>query len=244
MNNILKIGNRNIPASEIVPRLVRYRMLPQFLEEIIIDEAISSINCTIEEITTACQQFWQQKQLTEEVEQNAWCEQNLSSREELTNWIVRQLKIEKFQQATWGNKVESRFLERKKELDRVSYSLIRTKDAGLAQELYYRLEEGEQSFAELARKYSEGLEANTGGLLAPMPLTVPHPLIAQRLSGGKPGQLWFPIMIEEWFVIVRLEKIFPARLDTQMRRKLLNELFQEWLAKQVQQSLQEKVLNY
>ena len=44
------------------------------------------------------------------------------------------------------------------------YSLIRSKDPGVAQELYFRIQEGENTFSELARQYSQGSEAQTGGL--------------------------------------------------------------------------------
>lgn len=108
-------------------------------------------------------------------------------------------------------------------------------DPGLAQELYFRIQEGEQSFAELAREYSQGSEARTGGLLGPMTLSTPHPLIARILFASQPGQLSSPIRIEEWFVIVRLEKLIPAQLDASMRRRLLNELFESWLWKQLNQ---------
>ncbi|MBE9166119.1 peptidylprolyl isomerase [Pleurocapsales cyanobacterium LEGE 06147] len=233
MTDFLQVGHQTIPVSEIIPRLTRYKMLPQLLREMIIDEAIASVSCTPEEKATAKERFYEQNQLTDETARRAWCERNCITPEELEDLAVRLLKIEKFQQATWGHQVESLFLERKEQLDRVSYSLIRTRDAGLAQELYYRLEEGEQTFAELAREYSQGVEAQKGGLIGPMPLTMTHPAIAQILSTSQPGQLCPPVRIEEWIVIVRLEKLFSAQLDRRLRRRLLDELFQNWLFEQL-----------
>lgn len=78
------------------------------------------------------------------------------------------MRIEKFKQATWGSKLESYFYERKQQLDQVVYSLIRTHDAAAAQELYFRLLENEQPFAEIAVLYSQGSEARTGGLIDPL----------------------------------------------------------------------------
>jgi len=51
--------------------------------------------------------------------------------------------------------------------------VIRTKDPGVAQELYFRIQAGEQSFAEVAREYSQGPEAYTCGLLGPVELSMP-----------------------------------------------------------------------
>jgi hypothetical protein len=51
MATVLKIGNRMFTAEEIVPLLASYRLIPQFLCESIVDEAITSIRCTVEEVT-------------------------------------------------------------------------------------------------------------------------------------------------------------------------------------------------
>jgi hypothetical protein len=78
------------------------------------------------------------------------------------------------------------------QLDKVVYSVIRTKDMGVAQELYFRIQEGEQSFSELAREYSQGPEALTGGLTGPVELILPPRPLAGMLSVSQPDQLWPP----------------------------------------------------
>jgi parvulin-like peptidyl-prolyl isomerase len=230
---VLQVGQETITASEIVSRLTRYQMLPQFLSEVIIDQALAPIQCSPEEQTKAYQRFYEQNQITDDNERQAWCQHNGLTQEQLEDLAIRPLKLQKFQQAMWGKKVESYFLERKEELDQVCYSLLRIKDGGLAQELYFRLEEGEQSFVEIARKYSQGPEAQQGGLIGPMSMKMPHPVIARILKSLKPGQISQPVRIEEWFIIVRLEKYIPAQLNETMRRRLLNELFQNWLSEQL-----------
>ncbi len=154
---------------------------------------------------------------------------------QLENLALRQLKIEKFKQATWENKLESYFLSRKGQLDKVFFSLIRIRpqEAELAQELYFRIQEEEQSFAELAREYAQGREAQTGGLNGPVELGSLHPILARMLSVSQPGQLWPPTRLEEWVIIVRLEKFIPVQMDEAMRQRLLNELFSTWLQEQV-----------
>ena len=229
MSVTLQAGNRTITETEIIPLLATYQMLPQLLRESIIDQAIEAIDCTPEETKSACFEFYTQNQLTTEVARQAWLERYGMCLEQLETLATRKLRIEKFKQATWGNKLESYFLCRKGQLDEAIYSLIRTKDMGIAQEIYFRIQEGEQSFAELASKYSQGPEALTGGLTGPVELGVPpHPL-AKLLSVSQPGQLWSPFRLGEWLVIVRLEKLLPAQLDKRMCQRLLNELFEAWL---------------
>jgi parvulin-like peptidyl-prolyl isomerase len=155
--------------------------------------------------------------------------------EQFQRLVVREVKIEKFKQQTWDNKLESYFLQVKERLDRVIYSLIRTKDQGIAQELYFRIQEGENTFAELARDYSQGAESQTGGLIGPVELNTPHPQIARILAASKPGQLWPPMPVGEWLVILRLEKYLASELDPPTQQRLRDELFQQWLAEELQQ---------
>ncbi|NJR68762.1 MAG: hypothetical protein HC771_08900 [Synechococcales cyanobacterium CRU_2_2] len=114
------------------------------------------------------------------------------------------------------------------------YSLLRLKDAAIAQELYFRLESEEAVFTDLATQYSQGPEANTGGLIGPADLGGCHPRLAEMMRVSQPGQLWPPTRIEDWWVIVRLEKFMPAQLDEAMRRRLLEELFLAWLQEESQ----------
>lgn len=235
MTVVLQVGNRQILAEEVIPLLASYQMLPQLLQEILIDQAIAPIDCTSEEKDAACQQFYAQNGLNSEESRQVWLQQHSMTLEQLEARATRGVKVEKFKQVTWGSKLESYFLSRKGQLDRVIYSLIRTQDLGIAQEVYFRVLEGEQSFAELARTYSQGPEAQTDGLIGPVELSVPHPTLAQMLSISQPGQLWPPTRVGEWLVIVRLERFVPAQMDDAMRRRLLNELFNEWLQTQLTQ---------
>jgi parvulin-like peptidyl-prolyl isomerase len=236
MTTVLQLGNRTIAAEEVLPLLTSYQMLPQLFRESIIDQAIAPISCTPEEIASARQQFYQQNQLTSEAERQAMLWRYCMSQEDLEEALIaRILKVEKFKQLTWGNKVESYFLKRKGQLDRVVYSLIRIKDKGIAEELYFRLQEREQTFAEVACEYSQGLEAQTGGIIGPVELGTIHPNLGQLLTLSQLGQLWPPMPLGEWLLIVRLEKLMPAQLDESMRQRLLGELFEAWLQEQLSQ---------
>ncbi len=231
---ILQVGGKVIRADEALSLLIRYQLMPQLVRNIIIDQAIADISCTQEERLAAIAELEKRHQITS-IETREDCLQNQAiALEKMEDLATRFVKIEKFKTTTFAHKLESYFLTRKASLDQVVYSIIRTKDQGIAYEIYFRIQEGEQSFAELAREYSQGAEAYTGGLLGPVPLSQPHPAISKLLSVSKPGQLWPPRPLAEWVVIVRLEKLFPAQLDESMRRRLIDELFEKWLQEQTQ----------
>lgn len=235
MAQMFQAGNRAIAAEEMLDMMSRYQLMPQFLRGLVVDSAIADISCTEEETSTAIAQIKTQYQLNSPEAFEAWLKNQGLTEEQFQELAVRPLRVEKYKQATWGHKVENYFLSRKSYLDQVVYSLIRTKDLGLANEIYFRIQEGEQSFADLAKQYSQGPEANTGGILGPVPIRQPHPMIGQLLAVSKPGQLWPPRTLAEWFVIIRLEKSIPAQLDDAMRRRLIDEMFETWLAEQIKQ---------
>jgi len=225
----LQVGDLSIDPEEAIRLLAGYQMLPQLVKEIFIDKAIADVECTEEEKNFVRQKLEQQLQLTTSVKRQTWLRLHGMTPDQLENFGLRQLKIEKFKQATWGDKVKSYFLNRKSQLDQAVYSLITTNNVGIAQELFFRIQEGEQSFAELAQQYGQGPESRTGGLIGPIELQGVHPVIAKRLSSSQPGQLWPPTAVGDWIAIVRLEKIIPAQLDDRMRMKLIDECFNNWL---------------
>jgi parvulin-like peptidyl-prolyl isomerase len=224
MNPVLQFGDRILTAPEILQLMSKYQLVPPLLKEVVIDQAIAQVLCTPEEEKIACEQLAQQYQGRQE--------QSISA-DQLNSIAIRQLKLEKFKEETWGKDLDSYFYQRKPQLDRVIYSLITTADIGIAQEIYFRIQEGEQSFAELARQYAQGPEAQTDGLVGPVELQSLHPMLVRVLSVSQPQQLSPPTQIGEWIVIVRLEKLLPAQLDRQTRQRLMNERFQSWLQAQI-----------
>ncbi|MFB2838485.1 peptidylprolyl isomerase [Floridanema evergladense] len=226
-------GNHEFQGIDLVTLLKQYELLPKLREEMIIERAIAPFDCTLKEQTECYLEFCKQRQLNSETARQQWLQEQGMTEAQLINLATRELKIEKFKQATWGQNLENYFLQHKSELDQYVYSLIRVRDGAFAQELYSRLQTGEESFAELAKQYSEGLEAKTGGLIGPVPLSLSHPKLAQLLQTSELGELSVPSAIEDIWVIVQVEKIIPAQFDEQMQQKLLDELFDNWLKEQL-----------
>ena len=237
MSVVLTVGEKQISHEELLPLLTKYRLLPQLAREILIDRALAEVAWTPEEQEQTKRQFIEQHHLQNQEQFQAWLKRQEMSAEQLQQQLERQSKLQKFKEATWGAQLESYFLERKRQLDKVIYSLIRVSELGMAQELYFRIQEQESPFTKMAQQYSLGPEAQTGGLVGPVELGTPHPQIAQMLGTSQPGQLLPPTRIGEWWIIVRLEKLVSAQLDEPMRQKLLEERFQSWLRDQLQQKV-------
>ncbi|MEM7591135.1 MAG: peptidylprolyl isomerase [Cyanobacteria bacterium P01_A01_bin.83] len=237
MSVVLEIDNQIYTAEDLVPLLTQYQILPKLAQEILIDKAIADIKCSDEENASIFDQFCQQNQLTSKEQVQDWLSKQGMSREQLQNLITKKLRIDKYKQEKWGDQVDAHFIKRKSQLDRVVYSLIRVEKPEVAQELYFRIKDDENTFSALAMEYSQGTEAQTGGLIGPVEINAPHPKIAQILATCQPGQLVPPTRVGEWIVIVRLENYLSAKLDAPMRQRMLDELFSRWLQEAIKQKV-------
>ncbi len=117
------------------------------------------------------------------------------------------------------------------------YSLIRHRDQFVIQELFFRLQTQEADFVTLAQDYSQGAERQTCGFVGPCELGTLHARLAKLLRVAKLHQVNAPFKIEDWFVIVKLEAWLPAQYSAAMEQRLLDELFQQWLAEQMAEQI-------
>jgi hypothetical protein len=222
MTAILQVRDQAIAPDQLMPLLKRYALLPHLLREIIIDQAIADIDLSEDDLTAIrhhCQT---------QAEHHA-----ISDRSALEDAAIRFHKIQAFKRLQWQHQIPSYFLTRKAQLDQVIYSLIRTTDLELANELYFRIQDGEQLFSTLATQYSQGFEAKTGGLVGPIELGNYHEEFAQILAVSPIGWVLLPLELEDWTVIIRVEQRIPAQLDAAMEQRLLDECFDAWLQAQL-----------
>ena len=140
------------------------------------------------------------------------------------------MKIENFEQVwlwclqNYRKAIDNEYLNADSEIEIVDYSLIRTKNFNLANELYLRIKEKESTFEDIAKLYSEGPEKYTDGAVGPESIGKAHPALAKLLKISNKGQLWPPKKVEKWWIIVRLNYFQNTSLDETMFRKLALEL--------------------
>jgi hypothetical protein len=233
MTTFLHHPNRRSTDKKVTPMVARLSLIPPGLRESLINHAIAPFDCTDEKVRKACQLFCQRNNLKGEHEFQAWLKRCGMSQTELEAVFRRRIRLEMFKQANWGHQLEYYFRQRKRELDRVVYSCLKTKEFAVAFQLYLSLKKGEQIFAELAREFSQGSEAKWGGLIGPVELGSLSPNLAGLLRSSQSGQVWSPQPARDGYSVVRLEKLIPAQLNEAMRQRLLNELFEGWLYEQM-----------
>jgi hypothetical protein len=233
----LQIGNISLTSEQVLPLIEKYRLVPQLAKEMIVDDVIKDYEISQVEHQDARQRFCLQQQLTSDRDLELWLQQQKLSQQELTELIDRELKLQKFKTSKWETLVESHFCQRKLQLDRVVFSMIRVKDIDMAEEIYFRLDAEESTFVEQAPLYSQGIEAKTKGISGPVELGKLDPILANALITLQPHEVHPPLAIGEWWVILQLEAIIRAELDEELRHYLTEELFNQWIAEEVQKLL-------
>ena len=234
---ILNLAGTNIEVSELPKILGDLDLYP-----ILLRRHIERLNClkfipSQEQQVNYFKQFLSRERISDKDSLLNWLHLNNISESKLNSKLYVSLQVQLFKEHVFGPKVENLFLERKHDLDKVTYSLIRVRHRAKAVELHIRLQEEESTFSELASNFSEGLEQQVNGLIGPMELGSINPILAERLRISNPGQLWPPFEAEGWWVLIRHEKSIPAKLNDQMRITLIDEMYEQWIRTEVSSAL-------
>ncbi|MCP9854170.1 peptidylprolyl isomerase [Synechococcus sp. HJ21-Hayes] len=233
----LNLAGTSIPLSDLPAVLADLDLLPLLLRRHIERSQSSSFSPTREEQIAFQQAFIARERITDQAGLASWLELHGISEPQMSQRLFQALQLEQFKLATFSQRIEPLFLERKSSLDRVTYSLLRVRERAKAVELHLRLQEEEATFADLASTYSEGIEQQFNGLIGPMELGRINPVLAERLRISTSGQLWPPFEAEGWWVLLRHERHVPAQLDQAMNERLLSEMYEVWIRDQVSVAL-------
>ena len=115
--------------------------------------------------------------------------------------------------------------------------LVRLADSFLARELYLQIDSEESNFADLAKRYAEGPERNTNGIVGPVSLTQAHPLLVEKLRVAQPGVLLEPFRVADWWLVVRLERYSPATFTPEVSDRMCREMFDAWIEEETATTL-------
>ena len=224
--------SQTLSDPEILALVSRMELAPSLLKRHIEEEIISLVEIPSDWVNQAALEAHGDQSLESFLAEKGWSEADLFIH------VSRPEALRRFAAQRFGPGLEDRFLSSKGGLDQVIYSLIRVKDAGLARELWIRLEEGEITFAEAASAFSEGPESHRKGVMGPMEIGKLQPQTLQDLLRTlRPGEICSPKIMGEWHVLLRLEQLTPARFDDQLRMRMQDEALDEFLINRVNKIL-------
>ena len=219
--------------------LDRFNLLKPLVEQMLITQAIADVVVPVEQLEQARLGLLHQRGFDGMAQWAELLEMLGRSEEEVLERLCHSIRRRRLMRQRFAAKAEARFLERKSELDQVVYSLLRLENSFLARELYLQIESGESNFADLAKRYAEGPECNTNGIVGPVALTQAHPTLVEKLRVAQPGVLLEPFRISDWWLVVRLERYAPATFTDEVSDQMCQEMFDAWIAEQTAASLSE-----
>ena len=216
-----------------IDKLISWGLFKQVKKEEIVDSKIKNIIIPKnEKMETIVEKWMINNGIKSNDSLNIWLKNKGLDVEQWKKLVLRDHKWRIWCHKKFEKDLPSYYLKRKPLLDFVTYSLVRVKEEDLALELFLRIKEDEADFREISNIYSEGPESKTGGLIGPVTLKQTHPMIAKILLISQSKQLWAPKKIDDWWVILRLEKLTNTDFNEDIAKYLSFELGEQFLNKE------------
>ena len=167
--------------------------------------------------------------LSKEEDLKLWLENANLKKEKLLFLLTRNWLWMNWCKREFDKQIPDYFIKKKSLIDNVTYSLITLKEKDIADELYIRIKEEEEPFWLVSKKYSQGPERNYDGRVGPVPLAKLNPYLRHLLIKSNDGQIWPPRKIDNFWIIVKLEKKYDSLLNSEISEELSLELGEKYL---------------
>lgn len=229
-----------IEASEIIELLKQELQLKPFCQKVlqkkVIDKAARERGLTVtpEEIQVVGDQLRREKRLEKAADTIAWLADQMVSVEDLEAGICDRLLTQKLAEHLFSKEVEKNFVQNKLQFDQIILYQIIVTNLQLAREIFYQIQEGEISFFDAAHLYDiDENRRHLCGCEGKVYRWGLKPDIAVAVFSAKPGEVIRPIETERGYNLFMVEKFLPAELTPERYQEILHNMFNEWLANEV-----------
>jgi parvulin-like peptidyl-prolyl isomerase len=208
----------------------------KILSQKIIDRAAWERNVTVtdQEIQTEADRQRRERQLEKAADTLAWLTDEMISPEDWEAGIRDRLLAQKLSKALFSKDIEKFFAENKIYFDRVLLYQIIVPYEKLAWEIFYQIEEEEMSFYQAAHLYDiDEKRRQHCGFEGKINRWNLKPEIATAIFSTRPGEVISPFQTERGYHILMAEEFIPAELTPEVSQEILNKLFDEWLASEL-----------
>jgi len=208
----------------------------QVLNERIIASATQArnIDVTESEIQAEADRLRRERHLEHAEATLVWLADELMTVEDWEAGIYNRLLAQKLSERLFSDDIEHFFIQHRLDFERISLYKISVPYQQLAQELFYQIEESEISFYEAAhlydidekRRFQCGYEGQVYRWSLP-------PETAAIVFGARLGNVLGPIKVEANYELLMAEGFTAAELTPQTRQEILDQMFQDWLAREL-----------
>ena len=124
----------------------------QFLSEKLLDLLLSKVVLPQSTLETAWDDYILQNNLEDSDDLSNFLSKQYFDRELLLKKITRPLRLIKFREEKWGPIVNSLYLERKDQFDVITFSMVRSRDFNVMQEVYFKAKDGEETWHSISQQ--------------------------------------------------------------------------------------------
>uniref|UniRef100_A0A832M1V0 peptidylprolyl isomerase n=1 Tax=Oscillatoriales cyanobacterium SpSt-402 TaxID=2282168 RepID=A0A832M1V0_9CYAN len=221
---IISTLKKNIQIKEICQKIIYQRIINRAVEE-------RGISVTPEDIQTVADQHRYENRLFRASDTFAWLTDQLITAEDWEAGIRDRLLAEKLAQCLFASEAKKYFAEHQADFDQVSLYRLVVPYEKLAQEIFYEIQEGEISFYEAAHIYDVDAQRRCNcGYEGKFYRWNLKPDVSAIVFGATPGNLIGPLVIDQTCHLLLIEESIPAELTAERYQEILNRMFSEWLA--------------
>jgi parvulin-like peptidyl-prolyl isomerase len=192
------------------------------------------IELTATELQQAADRFRIIHQLETTEATKKWLEDGDFSLDDFEYIVTQDLLAQKLAEHLFCDRVEQFFHQHLLDYSGAILYEVILEDRDLAMEIFYSLQEGDLSFADVAHQYITAPELRRrGGYIGTVSRKQLHPEISAAVFAASPPQLIAPVTTAIGVHLIQVEEIITPKLDQQLYQQILTEMFDLWLVEKV-----------
>jgi PPIC-type PPIASE domain len=223
---------------ELVSGIARRKIIQQQVKK-------AGIEPTVAELQQAADQFRIVNKLASAEATNQWLRSRHLSVDDFEEMVTQDLLSDKLARHLFSNRVEPFFHQNHLNYHAAILYEVVLVDRDLAMEIFYSLQEGDLSFADVAHQYiSDPDLRRRGGYVGRVNRRKLCPEISAAVFAAKPPQLIKPIINAVGIHLIQVEEIIEPKLDEQIHQQILTEMFDSWMTEKIEEISAQIHLNF
>ena len=234
-NTNLEISSRDLiyeaKIAGKIPQLVNGIVRRKIIKQQVIK---AEIEPNAEELQRAADNFRTINHLESAEATNKWLHDHCLSVDDFEDLVTQDLLANRLAHHLFGDRVEQFFHQNFLDYSAATFYEVILEDRDLAIEIFYSLQEGDLSFADVAHQYISDPELRRrGGYVGTFGRKQLRPEISAAIFAAKPPQLIKPVITAVGVHLLQVVEIIEPKLDQRLYQQILSDIFDRWLNEQL-----------
>jgi parvulin-like peptidyl-prolyl isomerase len=212
---------------ELIHGILQRRVLENTAQEL-------DIKISDEELQEGADRFRTSNKLESAAATQRWFQDRMLSVDDFEQLVTTNLLTYKVAERLFDSQVAPFFHQHILDYAAATIYEVIITEKNLAIELYYAIQEGDMTFADVAKKYARDKETQQRvgyqGLVARQKML---PEVSAAVFAARPPQILEPISTSKGIYLIWVEELVEPQLDDALREQIRWQLFQEWLQKKI-----------